>query len=283
MTGCTGLIKLAFPQKTKETIEEAFKNTATPVDSFNIRYCGKLGAGIPSVQMAMEYLSAPQNRFNYHNSKLPKGVLVFNSRLKSQKVDIRPDGAYQGFFMHIPNENIVKLKGNIMFYAGDSLWKAQAISSLTKNFFIPGSSVTVEINTSAKTARTLKIQYNPKTIDSTKLYCSDISYFSKQQGEFTDGSRDKDYANFCDCKWLITVAQGKRIKIEFPEFDTQAKTDFVWLFDGDKTIPEYIIAKFSGPNIPPAVKSATNMVLVWFVTDGFVTGKGWKLKYTEVD
>jgi hypothetical protein len=283
MAGCAGLIKLVFPNEKKEIIEEAFKNTAIPVDSINIRYCGKLGAGIPDVEKAIEYISNPENRFTYHNPHNSKGTLIFNPGLKNQKKEIAPAGAYSGIFLHISVDNISKLKGSIKIYNKNTAWNNQSISSLPQNLFIPGSSLTIGINAPSKTSKNLKIQYYPKTIDSTKLYCSDKKYISGNTGAFTDGSENDNYANNCACKWLISAPPGKRIKIEFTEFDTQAKTDFVWLFDGDATIPENIIAKFSGPNIPPTVTSTTNTVLVWFVSDWIITNKGWRLKYEVVD
>jgi hypothetical protein len=78
------------------------------------------------------------------------------------------------------------------------------------------------------------------------------------------------------------VPEGKHILIEFDELDTQPNVDFVWIFEGDSTLPENILAKLSGHNPPPHVLSRTNKVLIWFVTDGAVTSKGWKLRYTAV-
>ncbi len=64
--------------------------------------------------------------------------------------------------------------------------------------------------------------------------------------------------------------------------DTQANVDFVWIFDGTATIPDNLLAKFSGTNIPPFITTLSNEVLIWFVTDATTTGKGWKLKYESV-
>ena len=90
-------------------------------------------------------------------------------------------------------------------------------------------------------------------------------------------------ANRVDCKWLITVPVDKRVRLEFDAFDTQAKTDFVWIFEGEGTLPENILAKFGGPDFPPIVISGSNQVLVWFVTDGSVTSNGWGLNYTATE
>jgi serine protease len=283
MTGCAGLLKLSFPVETKETIEEAIKNTAMPVDSINIRYCGKMGAGIPDIQKAMDYISQPGRRFSFYNPLQTKGTLIFNPHLKRQKVEISPPGAYSGIFLHFKGNYLPRLKGSLKIFNKDTIIIIPSISQLPQNLFVPGSGYNIELISPYKTADNLKIQYYFKTIDSTKLYCDDIKYFGDLKGEFSDGSGTNNYANYCSCKWIIRAPEGEKLRFEFTEFDTQAKTDFVWLFDGENTIPENIIARFSGPVIPPIVKSASNKVLIWFVSDGYVTGKGWKLRYTTED
>jgi len=65
--------------------------------------------------------------------------------------------------------------------------------------------------------------------------------------------------------------------------DTQPNVDFVYLVDGKTAIPENIFAKFSGQNIPPVVVSRTNEVLIWFVTDKLLTGKGWRVHFEATE
>jgi hypothetical protein len=43
------------------------------------------------------------------------------------------------------------------------------------------------------------------------------------------------------------------------------------------------MAVFSGTEIPPSLKTWSNQVLVWFLTDSEVQGKGWKAEYRFVD
>ncbi|HTF82817.1 MAG TPA: CUB domain-containing protein, partial [Cytophagales bacterium] len=65
--------------------------------------------------------------------------------------------------------------------------------------------------------------------------------------------------------------------------DTEANMDYIWLFDGTQTIPEYLIAKFSGHKSPPLVISRTHQVLIWFVSNETTTGQGWTLNYSAVE
>jgi hypothetical protein len=65
--------------------------------------------------------------------------------------------------------------------------------------------------------------------------------------------------------------------------DTEANIDYVWIFEGNSTIPEYLLAKFSGQNKPPIITTLTNETLIWFVADKKKNGKGWKFKFSAID
>ena len=129
----------------------------------------------------------------------------------------------------------------------------------------------------------MSFSYYMQTIDSTTLYCNDLVELNDSAGIITDNSGSENYTNNCSCKWQISAPVGKRIRIVFDQMDTQANVDFVWIFDGEATLPENLLAKFSGNNSPPVITSFTNKVLIWFVTDGTLTGQGWKLRYQVLD
>jgi hypothetical protein len=126
------------------------------------------------------------------------------------------------------------------------------------------------------------LSYETEPIDSAVIYCNALTVLNKE-GIITDGSCDADYANRCACKWQIMGPEGKRVKLQFDQFDTQAKIDFVYIFEGTTALQENATAKFSGPNLPPVIVSRSNQVLVWFITDESITGKGWRLKYSFTD
>jgi hypothetical protein len=120
-------------------------------------------------------------------------------------------------------------------------------------------------------------------IDSSTLYCNDIKYYETPVGDFSDGSGENDYANNAACKWQIKVDKTKHVKLEFDQLDTQGNADFVYVYSGTETLSENLLAKFSGQNIPPKVVSPGNEVLIWFVTDKTVSGKGWHISYSSVE
>jgi len=50
-----------------------------------------------------------------------------------------------------------------------------------------------------------------------------------------------------------------------------------------KSLPDNLIAKFSGNNKPPIITSSSNEILLWFISDDTITGKGWEINYSWVD
>ena len=175
-------------------------------------------------------------------------------------------------------------KHSFSIVVNDTVWNEYNLSKVPLQLFIPSSSLRVKVeNTSFRKNDLLKISYQGKTIDSTRLYCSGTHYRNQVSGSIDDGSGENNYTNNCSCRWIITVPEGKRIKFTFDQMDTQPNIDFVYLVDGKTAIPENFIAKFSGQNIPPVVVSRTNEVLVWFVTDSSSTGQGWQFQYETLE
>lgn len=283
--GCAAVLKSLSPNSMPWEIMEALKNTTTPIDSINIRYCGKLGSGIPNLEKAIDYMLNSTNRYKYFNPNRPKGVIYLSKENDCPNWDIHPTGAYKSIIITPDKIDKKDFEKEIGFYKYDSLFTQVKLQNIRAGISIPGSCVTIKVNSFKKKdfPDKLKLNYHVETIDSTKLYCSNKIYLNQNHGQITDNSGNANYANYCSCSWQITVPDYKRIHFYFTEFDTEAKVDFVYLFDGEYSIPDYTVAKFSGSAVPPSVTSRTNSVLVWFVTDGTHTGKGWTLHFEGVD
>ncbi|GGO77123.1 hypothetical protein GCM10011348_05980 [Marinobacterium nitratireducens] len=99
------------------------------------------------------------------------------------------------------------------------------------------------------------------------------------EGMIEDGSGADDYAFNSDCKWLITAPPGKVVRLWFDRFDTEARTDMLYFFNGEGTNPASMMAIFSGPDIPPELRTWSNRVLVWFLADGSNQHAGWRMHY----
>ena len=282
ISGCAAVLKIASFNSTKRELITALKSTATPIDSINKKYAGKLGAGVPNVSMALRYLQNSKGRDQYFNPAKTVGEIVIDQSTQRQRWEISPPGGYKNIKFSIGGDYMKLKNERINFFTKDSLFASYLLKDFPTVVQVPGIYARVEYN-GKKTNRPIVIAYSAETLDSTKMYCSGTKYFDTPEGEFTDGSGPNNYNNDVECKWQITVPDGKRIQLDFTEMDTQSNVDFVWLFNGTGTQQENVLAKFSGNKLPPIVVSPFNQVLVWFVTDDTVTAKGWKVKYKAVD
>src|SRR5204863_7894030 len=123
------------------------------------------------------------------------------------------------------------------------------------------------------------LKYEAASIDFRTLYCRDTKEI-RAEGILTDGSGAENYSANTDCRWHIVAPAGKVIHFHVDEFDTEAKTDLVYFFNGTRTLEEQLMAVFSGPGTTPTeLTTWSNDVTVWFVTNGNNHGRGWQLTY----
>ena len=278
ITGCVAILKSLFPDSANDLIFEALKNTAIPLDSINRTYSGRLGAGFPDMTKAIQYLTDSKFRKNYFNPQLPKGIINHEMKSDIAEFDINPIGDYVGINI-LPLEYDKKAKINIQ--KNDSIIFSGKITDLKRGIFVSGNNAKIAL-LNPKEAGDFKIEYYVQPIDSTVLYCKDVIYINQSEGEISDGSGEFDYANSSVCKWIITVPDSLRVRIEVTELDSQTNVDFLYIFDGNSALPENMLAKFSGQILPPIITSFTNQVMLWFLTDKTNTGKGWKLRFYSV-
>lgn len=288
VAACLAILKQAAPQRTDEERLAAMKNTSQPLESMNISYAGKLGSGFPDLSKALAQLRRLENCCASHNPLLPEGTLhagFFPSETREYEWRLEPEGAFKGIWLElrhsVPENSPAVLQ---VFSKKDVPAGEIALHDGPGKLFVPGNAASVRfLQAEGKPPPAFALDYYVETIDSSTLFCSGTRYYELEKGSISDGSEAMPYANGGNCKWQIRVKEGKRIRLRFSAFDTQAATDFVYLFDGESTRMEEIIGRFSGPGIPPVVTSRTNQVLVWFVTDSRVTGDGWTLEFEAVE
>lgn len=279
IAGCMTVLKSISPVSTSQELLDALKNSAISLDSINFKQAGKLGAGFPDMAKAIEYIKDPEYKYKSFNSIRPEGKFFYKKKKTSLTWNIKPFGAYKGMHLYASSADY---KGDVKIFSSDSVVYAGKISELDRGKYITGSAFSIELQPKSKLSKEMAFSYHMETIDSTTLYCKDTQFITQETGTLTDNSSDENYANNSECKWQLTVPKGKRIRIEFDSMNTQANVDFVWIFDGTATLPDNLLAKFSGTNIPPVITTLSHEVLIWFVTDATTTGKGWKLKYKTV-
>ncbi|XP_045117385.1 cubilin-like [Portunus trituberculatus] len=108
---------------------------------------------------------------------------------------------------------------------------------------------------------------------------------SGAEGEIRSPGYPHGYAAQRLCEWLITAPPGKRIKLEFLDFDIQSQyfcRDYMEIWNGGRG---------SGANIGficnrlrfQTYNSSTNIMSVIFRTRGHSNGRGFRLRWTSED
>ncbi len=287
VAAAAAVIKLQHPSYSWQMVKACLKNSAMPLDALNPEYSAKLGAGKLNITAAVENTLFSTDTRRRNQLANPQGYLRFaNPDAKSTSWTIKPHGVFKGLWFKPLYTKGRPGQSTVNFYSDDSpdakLLHSYPLAALDDGVFVAGTSAHVTFQPKgADPQLEWLLEYRAQSINFSTLYCSGTQYI-EIEGTFDDGSGDNDYAGKCDCKWLITAPKGKVINIKFTEFGTEAKTDFLYFFDGAGT-HEKIMAIFSGPNIPPEVTTWHNQVLVWFVTDGKNQGAGWKAKCKFVD
>ncbi len=316
-------LRSAYPQLSPDAIERLLKNTATPLEEKNLLYAGNLGAGLVNVMGVREALEEQDLTGKKELSRSKGGGMNADVRVKMHvdaDMSIRMNGGDLAFRQPKAYIDLQRLNAafpvrvvptgkykNIKFLLQPSVLPASfaVLPDVRATIFIEGSSRDTIVKrerlrypfiVSADSLylyavtgkRTARVQpawwyYEVTTVDSSALFCGNtITDVSGTEGTIEDGSGDLNYTGRNDCKWQITVPEGKKIQLNFEQFDTEPKIDQVYIFNGNST-KDPILAIFSGHNLPPAVKSWDNTVLVWFLTSEENNFKGWKLHYTAID
>ena len=287
VAAAAAIIKLQHPSYSPRMITACLKSSADPIKTTDPEYTAKLGAGKLNIKAALQTTLFEQHTPEDSMLTRPHGYLRFhNPTAKFASWRIRPPGQFKGLRFKPMITKGSTDQTTISFYTHDApdaqLITSYPLANLTESVYVPGVSAYVTIETKkANPNLEFVLAYKAEPINFSTLYCSDTEYLT-EEGSFTDGSGPNDYSPRSNCKWLITAPEGKVIDIEFNEFHTQAKTDFLYFFDGEGT-HEKIMAIFSGPDIPPELITWRNKVLVWFVTDNKNQAPGFKANYSFVD
>jgi hypothetical protein len=287
VAGTAAIVKLQHPGYSTEQVTACLKQSATDIESVNARYNARLGAGKLNVEAAVECPIFRQEAAQKRELSKPQGYLRIEPTGNAPTTwAIRVSGLINGLRFTPRMTEGRPGESTITFYREDSGQPRETQSFLLSQFpedvFVPGSTAYVAVGTEGSDADfNWLLEYRAEPIDLSTLYCRDTVHLF-EEGVIEDGSGPHDYSYDSDCKWLITAPEGKVIGIEFTEFDTQSRTDLIYFFNGTGT-HEDIMAVFSGAKIPPILNTWSNEVLVWFVTDGDVQGKGWKAKYRFLD
>lgn len=289
ITAVAAIVKLQNPAYSWEQVKACIKNSADQIDAINPRFSNKLGAGAVNLAKAIACDSLKNNNENNKRLINPQGYLNLTSNInisgdqQSRTWSIKPNGRFKGIrFRKVSlssdtGDAVISVHKGLT--ADSPAFLQYSLASMPDSFYIPGATASVRLK--ANSPLEGLVEYKVEPIDFTTLYCSDTK-FLKKEGVLEDGSGADDYSYNSSCKWLITAPQGKVIRFNFAELNTEAKIDKLYFFNGEKTNGK-IMALISGSKLPPEIVSWGNKVLIWFVSDGKNQGQGWKFNYSFED
>ncbi|MDA8686708.1 S8 family serine peptidase [Robiginitalea sp.] len=270
------------------SVIQALINSATLFPDSLSKYSGRLGSGILNLDAALQYAMSKDLSKDGFNSRRTRGIIQVTPDNKDQDWHIRLGDGFHGIFLKPSLKNVKNPeKLWISIEERDALRNTYKLTELPRDYLVKVSDfkITFEANSLRKN-ESFQLEYFAKPIDSTTLYCQNNPVLVNVEGEIgylEDGSNEFKYTNDCSCKWIIKGPENKKIKLIFEEMNTEANHDLVYVFNGNSTMQESILARFSGDKLPPVITSSLNEVLVWFVSDSQKAGEGWRLRYEMTD
>ena len=116
-------------------------------------------------------------------------------------------------------------------------------------------------------------------------------------GVVTSPNYPDNYPNNLERTYTIQVGEGLIISLQFTAFQIEAQYDYDYetyeydyesvnfcydhltIMDGDGTT---LMEKSCGSSLPAAITSISNMIRIYFSTDGSGTSTGWNVSWTAV-
>lgn len=288
VAACAALLYSKPYVQNASEVTEALLNTATLFPASAAKYSGRLGAGVLNLEAALNYFRTGLESRPVFEPSRTRGVIHVSRDNRNQDWQVRLKGGFEGVYLKPDLKKIQHPKKiAISLTLQDTIWNTFTLNEFPVNFIVPASAFKLTFDApSIKKDEDLWLEYFSKPIDSAELYCKStpvLITLENETGILEDGSEGYNYSNDCSCKWIIFAPKDKRIKLVFENLDTEAKKDQVYLFNGNTTMQDNLLAIFSGKNPPPIVTSSLNEVLVWFVSDSQKTGQGWRLRYEVID
>jgi hypothetical protein len=106
--------------------------------------------------------------------------------------------------------------------------------------------------------------------------CKPLQRLTSTTGTLNDGSGNKRYTNFSDCKYLINVSNANTITCYFSEFETEKDKDILYIRDNTTS---QLVAALSGTLDDTVFFFNSNHLFLEFVTDEQNIYGGWQFTY----
>ncbi len=235
---------------------------------------GTLGAGALDPVHAL--VGSWDARLPSDMERHPAGMLPLSRR--PWKVDLDGPGSFRGIRLGLVGAVDPALR--IRATASDGQGYDWTVQKLSQGVEIPYPSLSLVWNGTSKPGGFL--EFRKLELDSSTLFCRGTRELAGDSGQASDGSGSAPYAHECDCKWHIHVSPGHRIRLDFDTFQTAAGLDQLHIFHGTATLPENLLALFSGPRLPPPLVSPGDDLLLWFPSSTTGVGDGFSFHWKAV-
>ncbi len=283
------LIKMQHPAFSPREVEACLLSASAPIESPGREFSAKLGAGKLNVEAAVACRllvddTPPTNRL-VHSKGFLRGRSTSGAPISWA---VEPPGELNGIRFMLVAGRSQAARGRLEF-RNDRSPDARVVAShpldaFPASVYVAGGTAYVTFIPEGNAGPDgWLVQYEAAAIDFRTLYCRGTKDI-REEGTLTDGSGPADYSARTDCRWQITAPPGKVIRFRVDDFDTEAKVDVVYFFNGAAALQEQLMAALTGPGTaPPEVTTWSHQVLVWFVTDERNHGRGWQMTYRFVD
>lgn len=117
-------------------------------------------------------------------------------------------------------------------------------------------------------------------ISTIPTYCSPLQLLTAPTGKIGDGSGNKKYTNFTECKKRLKINNVTCITLHFTKFETEKNKDFLYIYDYASPTNDLLLS-LSGNIGDTSFTFPTNTLFFAFITDEQNTFDGWELTYTS--
>ncbi|XP_029168402.1 cubilin-like [Nylanderia fulva] len=143
----------------------------------------------------------------------------------------------------------------------------------------PSSEATVHFHSDA-TGQDSGFQIHYSTVEGTPgcggVYTSETGMIS------SPGHSGSSYQSNVECEWKIQLPAGARIRATWLRFNLEPSSscqfDFVEIYDGPNRLSQ-LLGRYCGSDMPPAIKSNSNTLVVVFKSDWSYEMEGFTLSY----
>lgn len=149
--------------------------------------------------------------------------------------------------------------------------------SANMNLEITGTKIIVRLVSHDGPSKNGFYAYYSITIPS---YCNPLQIITAKSGKIEDGSGNKRYNNFTECKKHLKINGVTCITLNFTKFETEKDKDILYIYDYGPSEKELLLS-LSGNIGDTSFTFNTNFLFFIFKTDEKNVFDGWELNYTS--